>query len=156
MTEQQQDCAARVIAIFPALMQALVSKVEGKGERRLSFQQFRALMFIGQHSQPHLSMVREHLCTSLSAASKLIDGLIQEGLVGARTASGDRRVKLLSLTPSGRRRIQAQHRELVAFLDTRLEGLTDSERLMVALAMDVLQSVLAPTLEPPPGRDAMK
>lgn len=151
MTEQQQDCAARVIATFPALMQALVSEVEGKGKLRLSFQQFRALMFIGQHAQPHLSMVREHLCTSLSATSKLIDGLIQEGLVAAKAADNDRRIKLLSLTPAGRKRIQAQHRELVAFLETRLEGLTDSERAMVALAMDVLQTVLTPTLEPRPA-----
>jgi DNA-binding MarR family transcriptional regulator len=155
MAEQNQDCAARVIRTFPALMQAIVTGVESKGKIKLSFQQFRALMFIARHQNPNLSMVCDHLGATLSATSKLIDGLIQDGCVAGETAPDDRRIKLLSLTPSGKEEIQTHHQYLISSLAAKLDKLTESERAMVALAMDVLQSVLNPAPEGLFSRDSI-
>jgi DNA-binding MarR family transcriptional regulator len=142
MAESNQECASHVIRTFPALLQAIITEMDHK--TNVSFQQFRALMFIAHQQSPNLSMVGDHLRATLSATSKLIDGLIQDGYVTSETASQDRRIKLLSLTPLGKQEIEAHHQSLIASLAAKLDKLTESECAMVALAMDVLQSALHP------------
>lgn len=142
MTEPNLDCASHVIRTFPALLQAIITEMDHK--TNVSFQQFRALMFIAHQPSPNLSMVGEHMGATLSATSKLVDGLIQDGYVASETALTDRRIKLLSLTPLGKQEIEAHHQSLMASLAAKLDRLTESECAMVALAMDVLQSALHP------------
>ena len=74
-----------------------------------------ALVVIGQSGRISLKELGDLLIAEGGHPSRLVDRLVDAGLVQRRAAEGDRRMVELSLTPAGRRvakRIDAQRREL--------------------------------------------
>ncbi len=68
----------------------------------LSMAEFRALSFIGAHEGTGLSAVAEHVGLSLPSTSRIIDSLIENGLVLRAPSPHDRRRLFLSVTEQGR------------------------------------------------------
>ncbi len=140
-----QQCAANVMDTFHAIMRAIKPEARKGDSTDLSVQQFRALMTIDRHQGASLSLVSEHLGATLSAASKLIDGLVERGYVRRENSAEDRRRLILAVTKRGTKTLESLHLEVVGCLAERLAGLTDGERAMVNVAMDLLRSALVST-----------
>lgn len=146
MTEDLvRQCSTSVMETFHTMIRSVGAEARKRSASELSFQQFRAMKTIEQHSGASLSLVSEHLGATLSASSKLIDGLVDRGLVCRETAEDDRRRLILALTEAGERAIDSVHMEQVSCLAERLTVLSPSECRMLALAMDVLRSALVST-----------
>jgi DNA-binding MarR family transcriptional regulator len=94
----------------------LGSASEGDGldalnESDLSFSQARTLFLLTRTTEPlPIHAVAEALGLSVAAAGRNVDQLVRLGMVERRESASDRRVKLVSLTPTGER-ITAQHIE---------------------------------------------
>jgi len=140
-----QQCAANVMDTFHAIMRAIKPEARKGHSTDLSVQQFRALMTIDRHQGASLSLVSEHLGATLSAASKLIDGLVERGYVRRDSSTEDRRRLTLAVTDQGTEVLESVHREVVGCLAEKLATLTEGERSMVNLAMDLLRSALMST-----------
>jgi DNA-binding MarR family transcriptional regulator len=105
-------------------------------------------MSIKRHEGLSLSQAAEHLGATISTASKIIDGLVERGMVFRTTADEDRRKLMLKLTPSGERAVEEIHLKTIANLTGKLETLSPSECAMVELAMGILRSTLISSDQP--------
>ena len=75
---------------------------------------------------------------SHSATVRLVDRLVQLGLVERRVGAGDGRVSAVHLTSQGRRVVGRIRRARAAALDEVLAGLGEDQRAALAPALDVL------------------
>jgi DNA-binding MarR family transcriptional regulator len=108
----------------------------------LSFTQVKCLGLLSDAGSLSVSALADELVISLAAASRAIDALVQRGEVTRVEDARDRRSKLVSITPRGRRSFE----NLVA---VRLAGV---ERLLAGLDADELEALagaLRPILERP-------
>jgi len=67
----------------------------------------------------------EALHLSLAAASQLVDRLVASGFVERSEARADRRVKMVSLLPEGKRTLQSLHRTRTRELSAAVAKLPD-------------------------------
>lgn len=147
-----RQCSTTVMDTFHTMMRSVGAEARRRSSTELSFQQFRAMKTIELHEGASLSLVSDHLGGTLSATSKLVDGLVERGCIRRETAEDDRRKLLLALTDEGVKLIESIHMEQISCLAERLTVLSPSECRMVELAMDMLRSALvgaqpAPTLQ---------
>lgn len=135
-------CAAAVFDTMPLVMRSIKREMQEKQATDLSIQQFRALKFIQQNQGAHLSRLTEHLGGTLSAVSKLVDGLVERSLIEREPAIDDRRRINLRLRPEGAEAIERVKATAVATLDSFLQPLSATERSLITLAMHTLRSAL--------------
>lgn len=72
-------------------------------DEALSIAQVAALHLIDQAGALRVSVLADELTLSASATSRLVEGLVQRDLVARDEDPDDRRAKILTLTPAGRR-----------------------------------------------------
>lgn len=140
-----RQCATTVMDTFHTMMRTVGSEARKRSPADLSMQQFRAIMTIRHQEGASLSVLSEHLGATLSASSKLVDGLVERGYVRRENAVDDRRRLILALTDAGDKALDTVHMELISCLAERLTGLTAGECGVINLAMDVLRSALLAT-----------
>ncbi|HOF88137.1 MAG TPA: MarR family transcriptional regulator [Armatimonadota bacterium] len=134
-----RSCAAEVMATLPLIMRTIGAEMHRRHAGDLSAPQFHALNVVDKHDGASLSFLARHIASGLPSASKLVDGLVERGLVARAIAPDDRRRVLLSLTPRGRELLHAFHQEGVAYLATHLASLTDDEQRAILHAMGILR-----------------
>jgi DNA-binding MarR family transcriptional regulator len=142
-----RDCAAELLDVVPLMMRVIRAEVRAHSSPELTMAQFRTLAFLGRNEGAMLGDVATFLCLTLSAASKLVDGLVTGDLVGREIDPADRRKVVLKLTPSGQKKFAAARQATAQLLSTRVEGLSGEERAIVVEAMQILQRVFS---EAPP------
>ena len=141
MTDKlRQQCATGVMDTFHTMMRIVGPEARKQSSSDLSMQQFRAMMTIERHEGASLSLVSEHLGSTLSATSKLVDGLVDRGFIRRETAEDDRRKLILALTDAGVRIMESVHMRVITCLAGKLDVLTPNECSIVNLAMDILRS----------------
>ncbi len=136
------QCATAVWDTFHRMMHAVRPEPHKKPAKDLSIQQFRAMLTIKHHQGISLTELREHMGASISAASKLVDGLVERGYVRRENAEADRRRLILALTPDGEQVLSVVDMEVLSKLARRLAALSEGERSMVTLAMELLREAL--------------
>lgn len=73
-------------------------------ELDLSISQFRCLILLGQHAEAlPINELADRLDLTLATAGRNVDRLVAHGLVERREDPQDRRVRLVSLSDTGRR-----------------------------------------------------
>ena len=150
----QQECATIVMDTFHTMMRTVAPEARKHSTLGLSMQQFRALMTIERQKGASLSLVSEHLGGTLSATSKLVDGLVERGFIRRENAEDDRRRLILALTDTGTQVLASVHMEVISCLGEKLAALTPGECGMLNLAMDILRSALATA--PPTGQSIQR
>jgi len=147
-----RDCAAELLEVVPLMMRVIRAKVRANSSPELSVPQFRALAFLGRNEGAMLGDVASFLVLTLSAASKLIDGLVIADLVTRDSDPLDRRKIVLKLTASGQRKFAAVRQATADFLTERVAEVSVDERACIADAMRILRGVFADV--PPPETNA--
>ena len=99
----------------------------------LSFTQVKCLGLMSDADALSVSALADELVISLAAASRAVDALVQRGEVSRVEDARDRRSKLLTITPRGRRTFE----DLIA---VRRAGV---ERLLADLDPDDLEGLAA-------------
>ncbi|MHB8632955.1 MAG: MarR family winged helix-turn-helix transcriptional regulator [Thermoplasmatota archaeon] len=107
----------------------------------LSMPQFRFLHMLRTKPEDSLSAIAEDLGVSPPALSRMVDGLVERGLVERTTASGDRRRVELALTPAGDALMREVRAGIVEGLAQRLAGPEQNLKALVE-AMGQLQASL--------------
>jgi DNA-binding MarR family transcriptional regulator len=141
-------CAALLMEVVLLVMRAIRAEMRRHRDASLSVPQFRALAFLSRHPEAALSEVAEHLGLTLPATSKLIDGLVDRGLVIRNLSPIDRRFVALALTEVGRSTLDTARRATQVCLAQKLTALSPSERATVTAAMDILRPIFAAERSP--------
>ena len=74
--------------------------------------------------------------------SRIVDGLVQAGLITREAAPGDRRSVRIEATEEGRRLLQSGQERRVRALTDRLGKIAESERRALARGIEILERVV--------------
>jgi DNA-binding MarR family transcriptional regulator len=143
MDASPEQCAQEMLEVVPMIMRAIRSQMRSHRTPDLSVPQFRTLNFLGRHQGASLSHVAEHIGLTRPSASKLIDGLVQRGLVSREGSLVDRRRVILGLTNQGGSTLRAARAAAQAELASRLATLPSGEQVSVEQAMRTLRPLFA-------------
>lgn len=138
-----EECAMRILDTIPLIMRTIGDIMHQRHAAELSFSQFRAMMLIKEHPGASLSRIAELLGASLSAASKLIDSLVERGYLSRQVLPEDRRRMALTLTDGGEAKLQALKQESLSILSEKLVGLSDDECRDIIRVMGRLAAAMA-------------
>jgi DNA-binding MarR family transcriptional regulator len=138
--ETARDCAREVLDTVPPVIWFIrrEMRVFRKG---LSLPQFRTLSLVHRQPSASLSAVAEHLGSSLPTASRMVQGLVQQGLLKRDGCPGDRRQLSLALTERGELVLQTAWAGTQGRLAEQFEKLSPADRQVVTEAMAVLNEI---------------
>ena len=108
----------------------------------LPYAELRCLMLFEGERYLTVKGIAQRLEVAKSRVTKLVDGLVEKGLVETIVDPRDARIKLINLTPAGRAKsgeIAAFHSEIHAKILLRIEA---EERLNTLSYLEVLRSAM--------------
>ncbi|MCY3017918.1 MAG: MarR family transcriptional regulator [Planctomycetota bacterium] len=138
-----EECSQEVLATIPLIMRTIRREVRREHKPDLSVPQFRTLAFLYHEPGASLSQVAEFVGLMLPSMSKIVDGLVERGLVARETCPEDRRRLGLTLTAAGKSLFMVARRAARARLAEILRPLSASDRAGVVNAMRNLREVVA-------------
>lgn len=114
-----------------------VARREGTGG--LSVPQLRTLGFLQRNQGASLSAVADMLGLTLSAASKLVDALVERELLTRESSPTDRRRVTLCVTANGKQILEETRERTLLQLEQLLEGFTEEERSAMMQSLEKLR-----------------
>jgi DNA-binding MarR family transcriptional regulator len=107
-------------------------------ESGLSMSQLGALFQIRRRGSSGVTDLGDDLGVTSSAASQMLERLVQQGLILRSEDPSDRRVKQVVLTEKGRQVLQESIRARQSWLSDLAEILSDSEKEEIIAALNIL------------------
>ena len=143
MTKLLDTCARQLMDTTPQIIQAIrVEMRRGRGSD-ISNPQFRTLAFIQRIPDSSLSKLAEHLGLTLPSVSKLVDGLVKQGLISRQESTTDRRRLTLELTQTGASIIDSARAGAQLNLAKKLNCLSNPELETIYAAMQLLHPIFS-------------
>ena len=136
------DIVARaVLDTVPHVMRSIRCEIRMKRAPGLSIPQFRVLNFLKTHHDVTLSEVSEFIGLTLPSMSKMVDGLVERGLISRRACVSDRRKIQLALSENGKELVESVYSYTQSSLSLKIAGLSVDEQDSILDAMRILQVV---------------
>ncbi len=134
-----------ISANFHAIRNTMQSKIMGPALRGgITHSQLFALMVIEQNHNIGIKEASRMLGISSSAATQLVDALVDEGYVTRRADTNDRRALHLTLSPKGSKHIAALKKAHAKLMTSVFGALTTSElQTFLTLHKKIVATVLA-------------
>ncbi len=105
MESARNELAAQLVEYLERTYAGMRSEAsEQRSEAELTLPQLRTLMMLSQGPQ-RMGSIAQHLSSSLSSVTSMIDRLVDKGLVDRVSSTEDRRVVTCQLTVSGQEEI---------------------------------------------------
>jgi DNA-binding MarR family transcriptional regulator len=139
MSNLPEDTALDILETVPVVMRMLRAEMRRHRQLGLSLPQFRSLAFLRRQPGSSLNNLAEHLGLSAASTSKLVDGLVERGLVQRQEDLVDRRKIQLELTGEGFSAWEEAFLNTQAALSSRMKELSDEQRQLVRQAMAILR-----------------
>ena len=108
------------------------------GDLDFSLPQLATILMLEEEGELTIKQVAEFLDRSVSTTSRMLDQLVERGLVSRREDKRDRRAKLVANTESGRTLIATLEQRRAESQVAVMDYLSDEERADVARAMALL------------------
>ena len=140
MAISPKECAEELLETVLLVIQIVYAEVKGCQPPSLSMSQFRALAFLKLLPGASLSDLAEYVGTRPPSTSKMVDGLVERGLVARREEVADRRQRVLTLTPDGGALLSAVDRERADQFLAVVRPMPMAERALVAMGVAALAS----------------
>src|ERR671914_763295 len=138
-----QGLEASLIATVAPLMRHLVAHARRRRAwEDMTYQQYNVLRMIDTNGPQSQAEVARYLVVTAPVVTRLAAALAEAGLVERQADPKDRRAVILALTATGRRRVRAMRRDLLAAARELLEPLPADRRAAIATALEELQVLL--------------
>ncbi|CAN5442246.1 hypothetical protein BH10PLA1_BH10PLA1_23040 [soil metagenome] len=137
-----EQCAEEILDAVPEVMWMLRCHMRKRRAKGLSVPQFRALCLVNKFHGASMSMVSDHLGSTLPTASRIVGGLVTRGLVSRKASTGDRRQVELNLTVKGKSILDVARKGTEAAVAEKLLKLTPQERATMSKSLALMVSVL--------------
>lgn len=146
------ECATLVMDVVPPVMRAIRTEMRRQGSADLSVPALRTLLYLARRDGASLSEAAEHIGLTLPSASRLVDGLVDRGLVRRRTSATDRRRVTLGATPKGRNLMESVRAGAQARMAKRIADLSPESRASVVRGLEALRPLFTAPVRSEPGR----
>lgn len=141
MTKQ---CASLVVGTVNLVLRIASGGAPDAHSEELSAQQIRALMLIKHQQGALVSQVLQQIGPTVRAAERIVDGLVERGLVRPDEFRDGRRRSALSLADEGEQTVASIHVQALSCLTDRLATLSPDECEQVRMALGLLRKALMP------------
>jgi DNA-binding MarR family transcriptional regulator len=148
-------CARELLDTLPMGMRVIRRHMR-RHRSGLTVPQFRTLCFLTDTPGSSLSAVADFVGLSLPAMSRLVDGLVDKGLMQRRPCRDDRRQVRLSITPPGEAAITEARQLAQAQLAEAVAPLTQEQRVALIATMAFLRDIFARDLAGDDERGAVE
>ena len=141
--------ALGVILTTTSLLERLLGTVMER-DSGLSHPMFEVLLLVGARPEgvPMGELSRRLVLTS-GGATRLVDRMVEAGLVGRERSRGDKRVQVVTLTPAGESKLVEAARRHAEELDRHVYGVLAPERLAAVVdGLDELGRHVSDVLPP--------
>ncbi|HUZ06561.1 MAG TPA: MarR family transcriptional regulator [Candidatus Paceibacterota bacterium] len=152
MERPGQKSARDILETVPPVMRFIRDQIRQHCALGLSLPQVRTLAFLDRARNSSLSALAGHLGLTLPATSRLINGLVKDGLAKRQPVATNRRQVALMLTERGRATLETARNEIRRRLAGALKPLSAAEHEKVQRALQVLHQIFEPTA--PDGNSA--
>jgi DNA-binding MarR family transcriptional regulator len=134
-----RDVAARLHSSAIRLLRTLRREDDGSGLSAPRLSALSVIVFGGPTSLAALAAAEQ---VKPPTMSRIVDALVEGGLVTRIAKPGDRRSVEIAATPEGVRLLDAGRERRVGALVGRLRALADSERRALARGVEILERVM--------------
>jgi DNA-binding MarR family transcriptional regulator len=108
----------------------------------ISVSQCHTLEALGEHGILNMQALAQYLHLAVSTVTRVVDPLVDKGLIERHTGATDRRVCEVALTPSGRELLRTLQGELIAREQAVLERIPSASRAHVIWAIEALSQAV--------------
>ncbi|MDI6827170.1 MAG: MarR family transcriptional regulator [Armatimonadota bacterium] len=137
-----ERCASLVLETIPLLMCVIRSEIRKRRPAELSVPQFRVLAYLRRHEGASLSDLADHSGLTLPTMSKMVEGLVERGLVRREASHSDRRRVMLGLTRQGRTVFDSAAQGARMRIGELLSKLSAEEQMTIIRAMEKLRFIV--------------
>ena len=123
-TPNREVLEAQVASLMAAVDKGMAEALSPYGLNAL---EFKLLKFCMENEECTATQLSEVLPTDPARISRLVNGLVEMGLLSRRRLTSDRRVVMLSLTDAGIERTQGSDRSIQAFFEVLAEGISEDD-----------------------------
>ena len=134
-----QEIAARLHAASIKLLRLLRRQDDASGLSAPRLSALSVLVFGGPLSLAELAAAEQVRAPTMS---RLVEGLVRDGLVSREPVPGNRRQVRISATEVGRELLEAGRERRVRALVERLETIAASERRALARGVEIMERVV--------------
>jgi DNA-binding MarR family transcriptional regulator len=131
--------AARLHSASIRLLRLLRREDDSSGLSAPRLSALSVLVFVGPQSLAELAAAEQVRPPTMS---RIVDGLVEAGLVTREVKPGDRRSVRIAATEEGRRLLDAGRERRVRALTLRLSRLAESERRALTRGVEILEQVV--------------
>lgn len=137
MDQEIDTLAQEILQIIPQFMRILTAEFRRTGKLMTpgNFQ----LMFMLQYGPATLSELAEYQSVSLPTMSRSVSRLEKIGWIERRSDPHDRRVALITLTDTGRKRLLEMGEVALETLGRALQSTSAADREMLSAGLDVMR-----------------
>ena len=136
---QTEQVAARLHSASIRLLRLLRREDDSSGLSAPRLSALSVLVFSGPQSLAELAAAEQVRPPTMS---RIVDGLVEAGLVTREVKPGDRRSVRIAATEEGKRLLEAGRERRVRALTSRLARLAESERRALARGVEILEQVV--------------
>ena len=136
---QTEQVAARLHSASIRLLRLLRREDDSSGLSAPRLSALSVLVFAGPQSLAELAAAEQVRPPTMS---RIVDGLVEAGLVTRDVKAGDRRSVRIAATEEGRRLLEAGRERRVRALTSRLARLAESERRALTRGVEILEQVV--------------
>jgi DNA-binding MarR family transcriptional regulator len=148
MTVDPEESARKLLEVIPMIMEDIRAEMRRRSPV-VTVPQFRALFFVSRNEGSSLCEVAHYIGLTPPSASRLVDGLIERGLMARKEHPADRRCVRLTVTGQGLVILEAATRESLAYLADKLSGVDADSRDVIDKAVEALRLVFATSVRAP-------
>lgn len=139
MEDRTEELASRLHSASIRLLRLLRRNDEASGLTGPRLSALSVLVFSGPLSLAQLAAAEQVRPPTMS---RIVDGLVEAGLVLREAKPGDRRSVRIAATDAGRRLLEAGRERRVRALTERLQALAESERRALARGVEILERTI--------------
>lgn len=136
---QTEQVAARLHSASIRLLRLLRREDDNAGLSAPRLSALSVLVFAGPQSLAELAAAEQVRPPTMS---RIVDGLVEAGLVTREVKPGDRRSVRIAPTEEGKRLLEAGRERRVRALTSRLARLAESERRALTRGVEILEQVV--------------
>lgn len=136
---QTEQVAARLHSASIRLLRLLRREDDSSGLSAPRLSALSVLVFAGPQSLAELAAAEQVRPPTMS---RIVDGLVEAGLVTREAKPGDRRSVRIAATEDGKRLLEAGRERRVRALTSRLARLAESERRALTRGVEILEQVV--------------
>ena len=145
-TAAEDVCAEHLLDTVPLVMRVIRQHMR-RHRSGLTVPQFRTLCFVSSTEGSSLSAAADFIGLSLPAMSRLVEGMVEHGLMERRPCEDDRRHVRLSVTPDGESALTDARQLAQAGLSEAVTRMTPGQREAIVKTMQVLRDVFTSELD---------